>query len=99
MIFRRRQILQEFYSVVTQSLLHMRLTCCEPLLHAPTRENGTNIISGLIFLERRGRRDITLARTNSVDFIEAHVRVVKLESACEAQSLVNDLMTIDKGER
>src|SRR5687767_15801574 len=98
MIFRGRQIIQKLDRVLTQSLLDMRLTCGDPLLHAPARKDRTYIVAILIFFERGGCRDIALARTNIMDFIETHMRVVELESACKTQSLIDDLVTIDKGQ-
>src|SRR5512134_3086899 len=76
----------------------MWLTCRNPLLHAPAREDRAYVVPILVHLEGRGCRDITFAWTNIMDFIETHVRVVELKSACKTQSLIDDLVAIDEGE-
>src|SRR5215216_5115575 len=77
----------------------MWLTSSQPLFHAPARENRIDVIPRFIFLECCRCRDVTLASAYFMNFLESHMRIIKLESIREAQRLINYLVAINEGLR
>ena len=96
-IFRGGRSCHKILRLLAQNLTRWRRASVLPFFHAVARIHATDIISGLVILERGRLVEETPARANFGDLVHGGVGIVQLKAVVDSQRLINDLMGVDEG--